>query len=150
MSRKKTERVGKLPPRYSFALNPHRDMRCSRCPKCKRTMNARKFPFFVHVDGWGPLSLGKTCRYCPRCELIIVHQDELEEQLACFFEQHCPDMLGNDYLVLGTVRLKAWKDGLGGKESSLDQLLEHVSDFEKVLELEVERGGWFPAADARR
>ncbi|MCK4625714.1 MAG: hypothetical protein KAV00_10415 [Phycisphaerae bacterium] len=150
MLRKKHEQIGKLPPRYSFALNPYRDTRFSKCPKCKRLTNARKFPLFVHVDGWGPLSLGKTCRYCPRCEFIIVHQDELEEQLSHFFEQHCPDLVGNDYLVLGTVRLKAWKEGLQGKECSLDQILEHVSDFKEFLKVEVDYGGWFPSASAEK
>ena len=109
-------------------------------------MNARKFPLLVHVDGWGPLSLGKTCRYCPRCEFIITHQDELEEQLSHFFGQYCPGLVGNDYMVLGTVRLKAWKAGLAGKQCTLDQTLEHVSDFKKVFKLEVDYGGWFPSA----
>lgn len=150
MSRKRPKQVGELPPRYSFALNPHKDIRFSKCPKCKRAMNSRKFPLFVHVDGWGPLSLGKTCRYCPRCEFIIAHQDELEGQLAHFFGQYRPDLVGNDYLVLGTVRLKAWKEGLRGKEWRLGQILEYVSDFKKVFKLEVDYGGWFLSAPARK
>ena len=145
MSRKKPKRIGKLPPRYSFALNPHKDTRVSKCPRCSRLTNARKFPLFIHVDDWGPIVLGKTCRYCPRCEFIIVHQDELERELARFFEQHGPDPIGNDYFVLGTVSLKAWKDGLQGKKGDLDHMLEHFSDFKKRLKLEMERGGWGPA-----
>jgi len=141
-------RVGHLPPRYAFALNRYRHVRFSTCPKCKRTMNKRKFPLFIHVDGWGPLSLRKTCRYCPRCEFIIAHQDELEGELAYFFERHCPDLVGNDYLVLGTVRLKAWKEGAHGKGTTLGQLLDDVADFQKVLTLEVDGGGWFPSAAA--
>ena len=145
MSRKKSEQIGKLAPRYTFALNPHKDTRVSKCPRCSRLTNARKFPLLIHVDDWGPIVLGKTCRYCPRCEFIIAHQDELEEQLSYFFEQHNPDMIGNDYFVLGTVRLKAWKDGLQGKKGDLDQMLEHVSDFKEYLKLEMEPGGWVPA-----
>ena len=113
-------------------------------------MNRRKFPLFIHIDGWGPLSLGKTCRYCPRCEFIIAHQDELEQQLAHFFQQHQPDLLGNDYLVLGTVRLKAWKQGLTGKPLGLEKTLEHVSDFKKHLTLEVTPGGWYLPGAAHR
>ncbi|KPJ73317.1 MAG: hypothetical protein AMS14_06610 [Planctomycetes bacterium DG_20] len=148
MSGTRPNRVGHLPPRYAFALNPYPDARFSKCPMCNRTMNPRKFPLFIHVDGWGPMSLRKTCRYCPRCEFIIVHQDELEGELSYFSEQHCPDLLGNDYLVLGTVRLKAWKEGHRGKETTLDRMLDNVADFKKVLTLEVDPGGWFPSAAA--
>ena len=135
-------RVGKLSPRYAFALNPFKDARFSHCPKCKGVMNMRKFALFIHVDGWGPLSLGKTSRYCPRCELMIVHQDELEEQLCNFFDQYSPELIGNDYFVLGTVRLKAWKEGLRGTKLNLEQISERVSDFKKYVELKVDRGGW--------
>lgn len=148
MLRKKSEQIGKLPPCYTFALNPYTDTRVSKCPRCSRLTNARKFPLFIHVHDWGPLILGKTCRYCPRCEFIIAHQDELEEQLSYFFEQHGPDLIGNDYFVLGTVRLKAWKDGLHGKKDDWDQMLEHISDFKENLKLEMEHGGWIPADKA--
>jgi len=150
MSEKERRHIGKLPPRYSFALNPYRDARFSKCPRCNRIMNMRKFPLFIHIDGWGPFTLGKTCRYCPRCEFIIVHQDELEQQLSYFFEQHCPELAGNDYLVLGTAGLKAWKKGLRGKGHSLEHMLEHVSDFKEVLKLEVDYGGWRPAAPGNK
>src|SRR4051794_17148071 len=69
--------LGNLPPRYSFILNPHSDIRLTRCPKCERLTHPRKFALFVHVEEWGGVVLGYTCRYCTRCELIIVHQDEL-------------------------------------------------------------------------
>jgi hypothetical protein len=37
----------------------------------------RKFPLLIHMDGYGLLNLGKTCRYCAKCEFIIAHQDQL-------------------------------------------------------------------------
>lgn len=88
------------------------------------------------------MSLGKTARYCPRCELIIVRQKDLEEELCIFFDQYSPDLIGNDYFVLGTLPLKAWKEGLRGVKYDLEQIVEHVSDFKKHLELKMERGGW--------
>jgi hypothetical protein len=30
----------------------------------------------------GILALGKDCRYCSLCELIICHRDELEDELV--------------------------------------------------------------------
>jgi hypothetical protein len=59
-------------------LNPFAGTRLSTCPKCDELTYPRKFPLFVHVDGWGPLALGKTCKYCPRCELIMCHQDYVD------------------------------------------------------------------------
>ena len=61
-----------------------------------------------------------------------------------------PDLIGNDYFVLGTVRLKAWKDGLQGKKDDLDQMMEHVSDFKENLKLEMDPGGWVPAGKIRK
>jgi hypothetical protein len=141
-------RLGKLPPRYSFILNPYTDVRLSKCPKCDRLTHPRKFALFIHVDGWGPLVLGKTCRYCTPCELIVAHKDELEAELAIGFGRIAPEVMGNDYLVLGTMDRKVWQQGLrGGAE--LGHSLEHVADFKRVLDLKVE-GGWVPMDKSSR
>ena len=87
------KRIGKLPPRYSFMLNPYTDVRLSKCPRCQKLTYLRKFALFIHIDAWGPMALGKTCRYCARCELIMAHQDELEAQLAHSFSQIAPAVL---------------------------------------------------------
>lgn len=103
----------------------------------------RKFAILIHIEEWGPMALGKTCRYCSGCELIIVHQDELEALLAQSFSQLAPEVIGNDYLVLGTIDKKIWQVGLTGG-GQLDEILKHAADFKRVLELQVEPGGWFP------
>lgn len=138
-------RIGRLPPRYSFILNPYPDVRLSKCPLCRKPTFLRKFALFVHIDGWGPLALGKTCRYCARCELIIVHQDELEAELATSFAKLDPDKVGNEYFVVGTLDRKVWQRGLGGDNKPLGEALDFVADFKKVLSLEVDPGGWRPA-----
>ncbi len=140
-------RLGKLPPRYSFMLNPYQDLRLSKCPKCRKLTHMRKFALFIHIDKWGPLALGKTCRYCSRCELIMVHQDELEAELAYRFSQLAPEAIGNDYMVLGTVEKKVWQANLKGEGSPLEDMLKHVADFKKVYDLHYEPGGWYPADD---
>jgi hypothetical protein len=139
-----SSKIGKLPPRYSFLLNPYSDVRLSKCPSCEKLTHPRKFALFVHVDGWGPFALGKTCRYCSRCELIIAHQDELEAELAQSFNRLAPEVIGKNYLVLGTLNMKAWREGLGGRGQSLEDMLNHMADFKQVLELHVEPGGWVP------
>jgi hypothetical protein len=55
----------------------------------------RKFALFIHIDGWGSVALGKTCHYCSRCEMIMVHRDELEKQLAHSLTQIAPEAVGN-------------------------------------------------------
>jgi hypothetical protein len=74
----------------------------------------------------------------------MVHQDELESQLAHSFSQLAPEVIGNEYLVLGTVEKKVWQEGLKGSGKQLDEMLKHVADFKKVFDLHVEPGGWYP------
>lgn len=143
---KRRERVGKLPPRYKFMLNPFVDTRLSSCPKCERLTYPRKFPLLLHVGGFGLMTLGKTCKYCPRCELIMCHQDELEGELYLSFGKLKPEVIGSEYFVLGTVERKTWKQGLADPRGlTLDGLLEHASDFKKYVDLEFDPGGWRPA-----
>ncbi len=141
---RRTPTIGKLPPRYSFLINPYTDIRLSKCPKCERATYLRKFALMIQVQGWGPLVLGKTCRYCSRCELIMAHQDELEFELEQSFSRIDPKVIGNDYFVFGTLDKKVWKQGLREGGEPLDEALDHVADFKHVLDLKVE-GGWGPA-----
>ncbi len=142
----KKARFGKLPPRYTFALNPYQDVRFSSCPKCKRLTYLRKFPLLIHVDQLGPFALGKTCRYCSKCELIIAHQDELERVLAAMFAQHAPQLIGNAYFVLGTVEKKVWKQGLDNP-MALGDTREHTADFKRYVMLEYQPAQWVPTGE---
>jgi hypothetical protein len=138
------KRMGKLPPRYSFMLNPYKTERLSKCPKCKQLTKLRKFALFIQVEDMGIVLLGKTCRFCPYCELIMAHQDELELELASNLAFINPEAIGKDYLVLGTVDMKVWRKGLKGGNDS-DTVLKHTADFKKYFDLIVEPGGWYPA-----
>src|SRR5208283_5214355 len=115
-------RIGELHPRYSFMLNPHVELRLSKCPKCQQPTHLRKFALFIHVEGWGSIALGKTCRYCSRCEMIMVHQDELEAELAQSFSQIAPEVIGNEYMVLGTIEKKVWQEGLQGRGNQITSM----------------------------
>lgn len=139
------ERIGKRPARYAFLLNPYTDMRLSKCPTCGKPTHPRKFALLIHAGGRGLLALGKTCRYCSRCELIIAHKDELDGELALYMAKLAPDAVGQEYLVLGTLDRKVWAQGLGGGGQPLGDALDHVAEFKKVLQLEVDPGGWRPA-----
>ena len=133
-------RIGKLPPRYSLLLNSHAEVRLSKCPKCQKVTHLRKFALLIHIDEWGPWALGKTCRYCSRCELVMVQRAELEADLAHGLSQRAPQVIGNDYLVLGTMEKKIWQKALNGEAKPLAKMLEHVADFKHQYELDYKPG----------
>jgi hypothetical protein len=135
------KQFGQLPPRYTFALNPYPNARFSKCPKCGRATYPRKFPLLIHVDKAGPFVLGKTCKYCSKCEFIITHQDELESTLAAIFAEREPTVMGNDYFVLGTVDKKAWRQRLD-HEGTIDEILPYTADIKEYATLEYEPARW--------
>ncbi|OFW24904.1 MAG: hypothetical protein A3H27_08065 [Acidobacteria bacterium RIFCSPLOWO2_02_FULL_59_13] len=134
-------RIGERSPHYSYMLNPHSDVRLSKCPRCEKLSHPRKFALLIHIEAWGLLALGKTCRYCSGCELIMVHEDELEAELARSFSRIAPEVIGKAYRVLGTMEKKAWQEGLGGRGQPLAEMLKHVAEFKKVYVLEYEPAG---------
>jgi len=99
-------RIDKLPQRYSLMLNPHTEVRLSKCPKCQNATHLRKFALFIHIDEWGPMVLGKTCRYCSRCAMVMVQRTELELELAHGLSQIAPQVTAKHYLVLARWKRK--------------------------------------------
>jgi len=138
----KAPRLGKLPPLYHFILNPHAETRVSTCPNCDKKMRQRKVPLFIHVDPLIPIILGYTCRYCPDCDLLVAHQDEIEHLLASVVGNVAPDAVGNDYLVIGTVERDFWRQGLKTPNSVAD-LPDHLHDFKEVWTLKFRPAGWY-------
>ena len=131
---RKQQRLGKLPPRYRFALNPFPEVRWSKCPRCDRLTFNRKFPLMIFVDGHGPVVIGKTCRYCAKCEFIVAHQHELEDELAYMFSQRKPEVLGNDYFVMAVVERETWRKSLESP-AGLEDMLRHTSDIKQRFTL---------------
>ncbi len=76
----------------------------------------------------------KNCRYCPACDLLITHQDEVEQQLSALFANCAPELIGNDYLVLGTLDRDIWKRGVA-EPLAIQEMVEQLHDFVEVLEL---------------
>jgi hypothetical protein len=143
MTKKKEHRLGKLPPQYTFILNPYAEYRFTRCPSCDQKMRQRKLPLFIHVDPMNPVALNYTCRYCPDCDLLIAHQDEIEELLAGIFAELDPSVIGNEYLVMGTVERQAWREGVK-QPKGIPEMLEHLHIFKEVRTARVQPGGWYP------
>jgi hypothetical protein len=127
--------LGKQPHRHDFILNPYSTERFTSCPQCDGLTEQRKFPLVIHVEPRNPVAINKTCCYCPRCDLIIAQKDELEAQLAILFEEHSPALIGNDYLVLGTLDLDDWERG---RQTPLPipELLDKLYIFQDVLQIQ--------------
>lgn len=143
----KKSKFGKLPAKYSFILNQYPEERLSKCPLCQKATHQRKFALFIHIDDWGPMALGKICKYCAKCELIIAHQHELEAELAHAFSTINQSVIGNEYLVIGTIDKKLWEEGVKGKSPELKDTRNVLSDFKKVYDFKVESGGWYRKKD---
>ncbi len=143
MSDNKPPRFGKLEPRYRFILNPYPQTRVSTCPGCEKRMHQRKLPLFIHVYPIIPIILGYTCRYCPDCDLLVAHQDEIEKLLTFILQQHAPEAVGNKYLVLGTVERDFWRQGMKTPRS-FAELTDHLHDFKEVWTMQFSPAGWYP------
>jgi hypothetical protein len=135
-------RFGKQPPRYTFFLNPYTDARFSKCPKCEGKTSQKKLPLVIHIDDGGMMVLNKTCRYCPACDLLIVHKDEIEAQMAYRSQRAAPEVVGSDYLVIGTVERADWRRGTEGAIMPQD-MIEVLHDFKDVVQFK-SVGGWGP------
>ena len=131
-------RIGALPPRYAFVLNPHADTKFTKCPRCETKTNLRKLSLVIHVKDFGLVMLGKTCRLCLRCETLIAHKAELDKLLSTVVTASKPE-----YFVLGTADHRTHRRGLAGR-ASLDDVRAHTSDFKSYWNVEVTPAGWYP------
>ena len=127
--------IGKQSPRYNIFLNTSQDTRSTTCLQCKGKNQIRKFSLVVRVNPSHTTILDKTCHYCNTCDLLIVHRDQLEEQLAKDLLRTNPKAIGNDYLVIGTLDREEWNQ-LKHDEWSFGQIVEHLHDFKEVIKLE--------------
>ena len=128
--------------RHYFFLNPYKDAAFTKCPKCENATRIRKFPLVIHIDPQQLLLLNKKCRYCVRCDLIIAKKSEVESLMAARFEESKPDMIGNDYLVMGVAERRDWLEGKKGKMPQ-GETIERVSVFKDVLNFELVQAGWY-------
>ena len=135
-------RLGKQPPRYTFFFNPYTDVRFSKCPKCDGKTRQKKLPMVIHIDDGGMMVLNKTCRYCPGCDLLVAHKDEIESLLTSYYQQTDPQVVGSDYLVIGTVDRADWRRGTEGDVTPPD-MIEVLHDFKDVVQFNLV-GGWGP------
>ena len=135
--------LGKQETRYRCFLNPYSDVRFTSCPQCGQRMRQRKLPLVIHVAPDVLFALNKTCKYCPTCDLLLAHQDEIEWLLAqAAADRGRQPPTADEYLIVGTMDRPDWKAGM---ENALPprQLLDHVYDFREVVTVTLDYG-WRP------
>ena len=115
-------------------------MACTKCPKCGAKSKVRKFPLVIHIEPDILFVLNNTCRYCTRCSLLIVRQSEIEPLMVGAFEEWNPSIIGNDYLIVGTLPRSVWIAGHKNAAHPAD-IIEQTHLFEDLWEFEV-AGGW--------
>ncbi len=128
--------------RHYFFLNPYGDAAFTKCPICQGKTKVRKFPLVIHIDPQQLLLLNKKCRYCTKCDLIIAKKSELESLMAACFEQSNPQMIGNNYLVMGVAERRDWREGKKGKMLQ-GETVERMLVFKDVLNFEPVQPGWY-------
>lgn len=136
------QRLGKLTPKHRFFLNPYSDARFSTCPQCNRATKLRKNPFMVFIFPKFPIVLNMTGRYCPACDLLILHQDKVEQLLVAACELHGhPEVIGNEYLVGGIVERSFFRETSAGKPPQ-GLLMDYVHDFKEHVTIKPLHWGW--------
>jgi hypothetical protein len=143
MAKLKRSKLGGMPPKYSFIINPYPEERISRCSFCEQKSKQRKLPILIYIVPKHLIALNYTCRYCPDCDLLIAHKHEIEHYLTVLFSQQDPAVIGNDYMVMGTIEKSVWKEGMK-QNKAIQELLPHTSDFAKCYEdLQLTRAGYY-------
>jgi hypothetical protein len=137
-TRIRKDRMGALPPRYAFVLNPDADAGFTKCPRCDTRTNLRKLPLVIHLEGFGLVLLGKTCRLCLRCETLIAHKAELDKLLGAVGNVAQPD-----YVVLGTLGRRTYRQGLTGAASIAD-VKHEMADFKSYWRVDFTPAGRYP------
>jgi hypothetical protein len=144
MAQSKRPHFGDLPPMYKFIMNPYPDYRISRCYECENKTGQRKLPLLIHIDPGHLIALNYTNRYCKTCDLLIAHKHEIEHYLTEVFRQYDPEVIGNDYFIIGTVEKKSWREGMKRPQMP-KEIIPHTHDFmEYWSELRLTRPGWYP------
>ena len=122
--------------RHYFFLNPYEDTAFTKCPKCEDKTKIRKFPLVIHIDPQQLLLLNK------KCDLIIAKKSELQSLMVASFEESKPEIIGNNYLVMGVAERKDWLEAKKGKMPQ-SETIERMLVFKDVLNFEPVRAGWY-------
>jgi hypothetical protein len=104
----------------------------------RETNGASKISFLIHFGDLNLVTFGLTSRYCSKCEFIILHKKDVDEEFLYRFGK-----VADDLFVIGTVDRKTWKKGLEGNPPNFQEIVENLADFKEVLDYEMQPAGWY-------
>jgi len=128
--------------RHYFFLNSYNDAAFTKCPKCEAKTMVRKLPLVIHIEPQQLFILNKKCRYCASCDLIITHKSEVEDLMAACFEEINPEIIGNKYLVIGTLEKHDWRSRGRILKDSRDTI-ERMYVFKDLWDFKPISFGWY-------
>jgi Zn-finger nucleic acid-binding protein len=137
--------------KYKFYLNPHFEYKWTKCPNCDDPTRVRKFCLVNHYKEKANqfhqlLSINKSCKYCPKCDLIICQKIELEKILSNLLEGNKIIFNQANYSIFGTMEKKDWLM-VQQKNMNPREVLNLTSQFKDILDFEIRPAGWYRDED---
>lgn len=124
--------------RHTLFLNPYPDHRFHHCPRCGRETHKRNRVLIAQSGPDFVAPAMATCRYCTKCDLLIAHQDEIEQALREMLPPHEQEkVLGGQIAVFGTLD----RSQLAGDVETItpNELFEAFHPIEDVTHFEMAR-----------
>ena len=119
--------------KYYFFLNPYNNRVFNKCPKCENPTNKKKLPISIELEEKKMfLNINKTCRFCAKCELLIVKKQEIEDMLSLAFHKKISE---KDYCIIGTIDEANYSEG--AKDLKNSKFFEHLHLFKEKWNFEI-------------
>jgi len=74
--------------------------------------------------------------------MLIGDKHEIEHHLTEMFLKINPKVIGNYYIVLGTVEKIAWGENVN-QPKPFNEMLQHIHDFKSYQNICMTMAGWF-------
>lgn len=116
----------------------------TKCPVCEKATKARKFALVIRIDPKQLFILNMQCKFCQDCDLIIAKKDKVESMMAAHFRRLRPEIIGNKYLIMGTLDRQDWRQK-NQEELSPSEIMERMFVFKDVWHFDVIPAGWYSA-----
>jgi hypothetical protein len=131
--KRKTDKVKR---RHRFFLNPYKGNAFRKCPVCETSTKIHQFVLVINLKPKQLFLMKVPCRYCSECDLIIAKQEELESIMAARLREENPEVVGNKYLVMGTLDKNDWLEGSSGALSP-QEITDRLYAFRDVWNFDV-------------
>jgi len=88
------------------------------------------------------ISLNKSCKFCPYCELVITQKSELEMYINQIITNIDLKFSSNNYFVFGIMDRNDWKKS---QKEPLNQgkALDLIAPFKDTWDFEIQPAGWY-------